>query len=65
MMDFSRKIQRVVQETDCSVHPAPAGFPCFSVRMDSREGYYAGVCGKRALKLFTGRPLTKFQKEKR
>lgn len=56
VMDFSSKIRSVIAEFDCGRHNAPVGIPCFHLRMDSREGYYAGICNVRATKLFNGLP---------
>lgn len=63
--DFTSKIRVVVDQFDCSRHDnyAPVGIPCFHLRMDSRDGYYAGICNVRALKLYNGVPRpTKFPK---
>lgn len=68
VMDFSRKIRDIIADTDCKRHSAPEGIPCFHLRMDSQEGYYAGICNVRATKIYNGVPSKSprnFQKEKR
>jgi hypothetical protein len=68
VMDFTSKIKQVLAETDCGRHLAPVGIPCFHLRMDSQNGYYAGICNVRATKLFNGVPSMNprnFNKEKR
>ena len=68
VMDFARKIREIVAETSCKRHEAPAGTPCFELRMDSQEGYYAGICNTRAIKIYDGVPSERprnFHKERR
>lgn len=68
VMDFARKIREVIEETECKRHSAPVGIPCFHLRMDSQEGYYAGICNVRATKIYNGVPSKaprNFHKEKR
>jgi hypothetical protein len=56
VMDFTLKIREVLAETNCERHSAPVGIPCFHLRMDSHEGYYAGICNVRATKIYNGVP---------
>lgn len=68
VMEFTRKIREIVDQTDCGRHKVPVGIPCFHLRMDSREGYYAGICNVRATKIYNGTPSQSprnFHKEKR
>ena len=68
VMDFTRKIREIVEQTSCKHHKAPEGIPCFHLRMDSQEGYYAGICNVRATMIYNGVPTTSprnSQKEKR
>jgi len=68
VMDFTRKIREIVAETSCKRHKAPEGTPCFELRMDSQEKYYAGICNVRATKIYNGVPSKgpqTFHKEQR
>jgi len=55
-MDFTRKIREILEKTDCKRHKVPEGIPCFHLRMDSHEGYYAAICNTRATKIYNGAP---------
>jgi hypothetical protein len=48
VMDFTSKIERVINETACGKHGAPEGYACFVVA-DNRS-----VCNKRASMIYTG-----------
>lgn len=68
VMDFTRKIRGVLDQTDCERHNVPEGIPCFHLRTDSQEGYYAGICNARATKIYNGvseKSPRNFSKEKR
>lgn len=65
VMDFSSKIQVVIEEFACDRHNAPVGDPCFHVRMGSRDGWLSAICNRRANNRFDGVPTKKFMKEKR
>lgn len=44
------RIPIVMDRDECGRHGAPLGIPCFHVPKSSGNGYYAGICNKRAKK---------------
>lgn len=42
-----KHIQSIISRVECKKHRVPEGIPCYHLRLDSVEGYGAGVCGPR------------------
>lgn len=49
---FDLFVPTVIDRVSCEKHNAEKGVPCFHIRKmkESGEGYYAGICNKRAKK---------------
>ena len=54
IMDFTSKVRHVVNHTSCEKHDARQGRPCYWLRGDGSLSIYAGICGNRSRKVYTG-----------
>ena len=63
VLDFSGKLNGIINSTNCDKHMARAGLPCFEVPR--------GVCGRRSREVYDGKPneksvrKTRYKKEAR
>lgn len=54
---MDKYIQTILDREACNRHQAPNGIPCFHIPKSTENGYFAGICNRRAKKAgFIGSP---------
>lgn len=54
LMDFTSKIRRVIDDTECKQHKRLRGQPCYVIYGTDNGLYRLGICGKRSRLIYTG-----------